>query len=63
MDLFNINLVYSLFCFYFSTIIGIAGLDHSIGTILTPFCLFISGCLFMIEIHFLKLYPKDKKGD
>ena len=63
MDLFNINLIYSISCFYFSTIIGIAGLDHSTGTILTPFCLFISGCLFMIGIHFLKLYLKDKKGD
>lgn len=62
-DLINPNLADSLFCLYFLIVIGIAGLDNSTGEVLTPFCLFISGELFMTAIHFFKLYLKGKKND
>lgn len=61
--LVNPNLADALFCLYFLIVIGIAGLDSSTGEILTPFCLFISGGLFMTAVHFFKLYLKDKKDD
>ena len=59
--LINLNLANCLFYLYYFILIGIAGLDNSTGKILTPFCLFISGCLFMTAVHFFKLYLKDKE--
>lgn len=61
--LVNPNLADVIFCLYFLIVIGIAGLDGSTGEVLTPFCLFISGGLFMNAVHFFKLYLKDKKND
>ena len=59
--LINPNLANCLFYLYYFILIGIAGLDNFTEEILTPFCLFISGCLFMIAVHFFKLYLKDKE--
>lgn len=53
--LINLNLANCLFYLYYFILIGIAGLDNSTGEILTPFC------LFMIAVHFFKLYLKDKE--
>ena len=59
--LINPNLANCLFYLYYFILIEIAGLDNFTGEISTPFCLFISGCLFMIAIYFFKLYLKDKE--